>query len=271
MLKRCIKKLATQSLNKNNYEVIIIDDGGNDNCQEVFKEFKNKINIKYYWQENKGPASARNLGIEKSKGCIILFLNDDVAPIKKNFLDEHLKLNKDSNFAYLGFGETPKTYLKNEFIRFLAPEGDFFNLRHMKDGEECLPFQFMTYNLSINKKWLKNDRFDENFTDAVLEDTELGIRLYKKGLKLLYKESIPVWHYHKYNNINEFIEKRQKRFRKNYIYLGNKYKIIKYKRLIKGPLLKILWLFSFLIYKLIPVKKTRSFYWKRRIIGSSYS
>jgi len=56
-------------------EVIVIDDGGTDNSKEITESFGSSYH--YYKQNNSGVQSARNLGILKSKGNWIAFLDDD--------------------------------------------------------------------------------------------------------------------------------------------------------------------------------------------------
>lgn len=56
-------------------EIIVIDDGSTDNTADIIKPFTG--HIKYYRQENKGAASARNHGIKLSSGKYIAFLDSD--------------------------------------------------------------------------------------------------------------------------------------------------------------------------------------------------
>ncbi len=58
-----------------NYEIIVVDDGSNDETREKLKPYWNKI--RYLYQENQGSAAARNLGIELAKGELIAFLDAD--------------------------------------------------------------------------------------------------------------------------------------------------------------------------------------------------
>jgi len=58
-------------------EIIIIDDGSIDNTPTVLDQFSNQPNIRCYYQENAGPAQARNTGIQEARGEFIAFLDCD--------------------------------------------------------------------------------------------------------------------------------------------------------------------------------------------------
>ena len=69
---------ALQSVLAQNYkplELIIVDDGSSDDTMEKLKPFMEQII--YLKQENKGVSAARNIGIKKSKGEFIAFLDSD--------------------------------------------------------------------------------------------------------------------------------------------------------------------------------------------------
>ncbi len=74
----CIRNLEDQDLEKDEYEIICINDGSPDNSREIVKklqyEFKNIILID---QINQGVSRARNNGINLASGKYILFIDPD--------------------------------------------------------------------------------------------------------------------------------------------------------------------------------------------------
>lgn len=95
-ISRAIDSLLNQSYKY--IEIIVINDGSNDTTDEIVKSYGKQV--RYYYQENKGVSSARNLGIENAKGTHIGFLDADdyVLPnmyaILLNDIQKH-----DSDFA----------------------------------------------------------------------------------------------------------------------------------------------------------------------------
>jgi len=72
-LKKAIESVLSQKYR--DFELIVVDDGSEDDTPEVVTGFG--PDIKYIKQKNKGPGAARNLGIKNSKGNFIAFLDSD--------------------------------------------------------------------------------------------------------------------------------------------------------------------------------------------------
>ena len=74
-LRKSIKSVLNQ--NYKNFEIIVIDNFSKDNTKKLIKNFKNK-KIKFFQIKNGGViGKSRNLGIKKSKGNWIAFLDAD--------------------------------------------------------------------------------------------------------------------------------------------------------------------------------------------------
>ena len=76
-LDECLKSVLQQ--NFNNYEVICIDDGSEDNSREIVKKYAERYEfIKIIFHEkNRGLSAARNTGLKNACGKYVLFLDAD--------------------------------------------------------------------------------------------------------------------------------------------------------------------------------------------------
>ncbi|WEB81770.1 glycosyltransferase [Vagococcus lutrae] len=75
-LEKLLMTLITQTYH--NIEICMIDDGSTDSSSIIIKKHMEKDKrIKYFYQENKGVSSARNLGLEMSTGKYCCFVDAD--------------------------------------------------------------------------------------------------------------------------------------------------------------------------------------------------
>jgi glycosyltransferase involved in cell wall biosynthesis len=59
------------------WEIIIVDDGSQDNSANVISNYQSDKRIHYYRQDNAGVSRARNAGVERSGGKYLIFLDSD--------------------------------------------------------------------------------------------------------------------------------------------------------------------------------------------------
>ena len=75
-LEKCLTSLVNQTLK--DVEIIIVNDGSTDNSQEIIEKFKkDNINIKSFFQKNKGQAAARNFGLLHSSAEYVTYVDGD--------------------------------------------------------------------------------------------------------------------------------------------------------------------------------------------------
>ncbi|WBV55544.1 glycosyltransferase family A protein [Chryseobacterium sp. Chry.R1] len=98
-LDECLETVLDQ--NYENWECIIVNDGSPDNTEEIAKKWIEKDpRFQYIYKENGGLSSARNAGIEISKGTWILPLDAD-DKISSRYLDLAAKeFNKGYTIIY---------------------------------------------------------------------------------------------------------------------------------------------------------------------------
>ncbi|MFC1600255.1 glycosyltransferase family 2 protein [Patescibacteria group bacterium] len=208
-LRECLELLVGQKFVKDEYEIVVVDDGSTDSTADVVKiaQKSSKIPIKYLYQKNQGQGIARNYGIKHAHGKIIILVGDDIL-VKRDFISEHIKFHrkhKNENEAVLGFiGWDPRLEI-NPFMEWLTNGssvmgkfgGHQFAFEKLK-GKKFANYNFFyTSNISIKRSLLMRNPFDTRFSSYGWEDIELGYRLTKKeGLKLHYNPKAVAYHFH---------------------------------------------------------------------------
>lgn len=208
ILESTLKALEKQ--NFEDFEVVIVDDGSEDKTQDMMNNFlKNTvIKIKYFKKNHEGQGIARNFGLEKANGEFVLFLGDDMIPLP-NLLQEHFNTHTiKKNIAVLGYVDWHPDLKITDFMQWLAPCGFGFNYCDIKNPDNVDFSHFYTSNISLEKKWLEQEKFDPIFKGYGFEDIDLGYRLFKKGLKIIYNPKAKVFHCHQIS-LGEYCSKSE--------------------------------------------------------------
>ncbi len=75
-ISRAIRSALNQKFSKDQFEVLVIDDGSKDNSVKIIEDFGSKIKS-FFLSKNMGLPYARNYGIKKSTGRFIVHLDSD--------------------------------------------------------------------------------------------------------------------------------------------------------------------------------------------------
>lgn len=102
-LARCLNSIIKNTYK--NIEIILVNDGSKDKSQEIIDKYKNKYGniIKAREQENKGPAEARNVGIEMASGEYLMFIDSDDF-IKEDYIENYVKTLKEADYDLVAGG-----------------------------------------------------------------------------------------------------------------------------------------------------------------------
>ena len=77
-LSECLDSLLVQDINRDDYEIICVNDGSTDRSLEILREYETKYaNILVLDQCNKGICQARNAGFERAQGDYVWFFDSD--------------------------------------------------------------------------------------------------------------------------------------------------------------------------------------------------
>ncbi|WP_099191468.1 glycosyltransferase [Tepidibacter mesophilus] len=152
-------------------EVIVVDDGSTDNTKDLLIKYKNKI--KYYYQNHKGPASARNLGIKNSNSSYICFLDSDDI-----FMPDKLQIQIDT------FNSISNNSIALLYSNFTAVNKKLnLNIQHY----QCPKFKSHQHEL----RHLINHNFINTSTVMIKKDCLYEVGLFDEKFK--YLEDYDLW------------------------------------------------------------------------------
>ncbi len=164
MLRNCLKALRLQLLNKNEFEVIVVSDGPDEETAIAAEHFSRLMNVRYYaLDEKRGPAAARNLGWLNARAAVIAFTDDDCQP-DINWLTSILALaDPGMAQAFTGRVIVPRN---------IHPTDYELNTAGLETAD------FVTANCACTKLALYiTGGFDERFSMAWREDSDLEFKL----------------------------------------------------------------------------------------------
>jgi glycosyltransferase involved in cell wall biosynthesis len=105
-IERAIRSCMDQSLDENEYEIIVVNDCSTDNTDKILENYKNDVRV-FNLEKNSGLSAARNFGVKKALGQFIIFIDaddyiqHDLLFVQKTFLSENNALDAISTDYFL--------------------------------------------------------------------------------------------------------------------------------------------------------------------------
>ena len=192
-LLRVLEALGRQDVPAGTFEVVVVCDGLDDPSLTVLhpEEFS-AFPLRVVEQGNKGPAAARNRGVQLAQGDLIVFLDDDVVP-SRGLVCAHLDAHRDTEDLVVVGPLLPPPGHGSPWVRFEGRTLDE-QYRAMETGQWEMTYrQFYTGNASVGRDvFLAAGGFDETFRRA--EDVELALRLHNRGARFTFARHAHVEH-----------------------------------------------------------------------------
>ncbi len=175
------------------WEIIVVEDGSTVRSEEICTEFANALDVTYVYQENAGPAAARNTGSRSARGEWLIFFDSDCI-IPQGYFDAVNEALRDGSIDFFGgpdrasaeFSATQKA-IDYAMTSFLTTGG-------IRGGRRKLD---RYYPRSFNKGVRKTAFEDVGGFSGLRfgEDLDLSMRLMKAGYHSVLIED--AWVYHK--------------------------------------------------------------------------
>ena len=203
-LDRCVQSIVEQSYI--NIEIILVDDGSPDNCQNMCDNWSKKDKrIKTIHKKNGGLSDARNVGISKSNGKYIMFVDSDDtidSRIVEVLYSELVKYDADicsSKLVEVSFESDKINYKK-----------------YTKSVKVFNQFEFMKKFFKIESNETIHYACGKLFKKDILSDTLFPLNLTSEDVVGVYKSilnserivEIDFPYYFYYNNPNSITRKR---------------------------------------------------------------
>lgn len=179
------------------YEIIVVDQTPLHEPQTLkfLEQHQDRVEVVKLKKPN--TSVAKNIGVRKAKGEIILFVDDDIKA-DANLLTQHFK-----NYADLGVGGVAGRVFSQDWIKGadLKPVG-----KVLPNGEIILNFfsnlkQEVDVVMGGNASWRKEvfervGGFDSNFIgNAMREEADLSLRIKAQGYKIVFEPQAIVYHF----------------------------------------------------------------------------
>lgn len=190
------------------FEVVIVEDGSTEPCDHIVDQYREALEISYFFKQNSGPGDSRNFGMRNAKGNYFIILDSDCI-LPKNYLAEvknALKANYVDCFggpdrAMASFSPIQKA-INFAMTSFLTTGG-------IRGGSETVnKFQPRSFNMGISKSaFEKSGGFGKIHPG---EDPDLSIRLWELGFKTRLFTNAFVYHKRRiswskfYQQVNKF-------------------------------------------------------------------
>ena len=188
-LRHCLDSIQNQTYQ--NFECLLINDGSPDNSADICREYVSKDSrFRYFEKENGGVSSARNLGIEYSKGEYITFIDSDDW-VDSDYLELlYMKINEyNADLAVL----TYKQYSMNDGCFYLHVWDQDYYEKYYTGNEllNSLP-NLENYDSTFNVSWGK--LFKRNFLETATfneqrimgEDLEFNFKIFLQIKSCIY-------------------------------------------------------------------------------------
>jgi GT2 family glycosyltransferase len=191
-LAACLSALAQLNYSRDEFEVIVVDDGSPLLPMEIVHRFADQMAVRLIAQTRAGPAAARNAGAANATGDYLAFTDDDCTP-DPNWL--HALAAALKSWPDIGVGgQTINALPENPYS---AASQSLVDYLYQQWNTDSAPRFFTSNNFAVPAAGFNDiGGFDPRFPFAAGEDRDLCDRWLARGFRLAYAPEAIVCHSH---------------------------------------------------------------------------
>ncbi|MGH9306808.1 MAG: glycosyltransferase, partial [Acidimicrobiales bacterium] len=184
-LVRLVEALEAQTIPKDRFEVVIVDDASPDHTAEVLESIADQTPLRLsvmHQSERRGPAAARNVAWRSAHAPIVAFTDDDCVP-DPDWLRAGLEAMDGNRRVVVGRTTPPPDQIhlaQDPFSRVMSVDSSRF-------FETCNVFYRRVDLAAVGG-------FDERFRQPSGEDTHLGLAVTESGIEAVFAPDALVLH-----------------------------------------------------------------------------
>jgi len=190
-VRELLESLARQT--DSQFEVVVVDDGSEDPCEEAVRAFDETLDVRYFHKENTGPGPTRNYGTEQATGTYYIFFDSDCLVPPDYIETVRGALREDPADAYGGPDRTHPSFTPTQKAINYAMTSFLTTGGIRGGGRQVGTFKPRSFNMGIDAT-----AFDAvgGFPDMGIygEDLVLSLRLQEAGFTTRLIEGAFVYH-----------------------------------------------------------------------------
>jgi glycosyltransferase involved in cell wall biosynthesis len=198
-LREVLPTLLDQTLPAGAYEIIVADSHSTDGTAEYIRDFcqrEQHERVRYIPDAYGGRGAARNAGIEAARAPVVLFTDADILA-SPTLLERHAIGHRQHAFNRVAIVGCELQVRSLDDYRLQRDNHTSRRPLHPTTRRRLGWLYFLTGNASVRREdLLRVGSFDEQFTGYGHEDLELGYRLQKDGVEILYDPEAVNYHWH---------------------------------------------------------------------------